>query len=287
VEVAPNTAKNPLDLDVGAALSPSVTVLSKQRNRATGGASGSAAARHRPAYDAGGALPPHALPPRSAAEVVSAAQAAAASAPPPLELPHPMGGAGVQGAMENVLGWIQNVLIVMETQAAVLEATQAQHAALRSTLAAYTSQIQTDLQTLVADFDSSAQTAAAQHQPLPLEFAALPPQPPANGGDGAQAPPFARPAPMLRQTSSNFFSVGGSVPHDGEAALHAAPYACLAPGGDETSIVYIVAKVRHRRVRRRGGLRGFRSAGQFACTKVRNEVATSKGSSALDAHSCS
>jgi hypothetical protein len=144
----------------------------------------------------------------------------------------------------------------METQAAVLEATQAQHAALRSTLAAYTSQIQTDLQTLVADFDSSAQTAAAHYQPLPLEFAALPPQPPlnGNGGDGAAppvappvAPPLARPAPMLRQTSSNFFSVGGSVPHDGEAALHAAPYAQLAPGGDETSIVYIVAKVRHRR----------------------------------------
>jgi hypothetical protein len=188
--------------------------------------------------------------------VVSAAQAAAASAPPPLELPHPMGGAGVQGAMENVLGWIQNVLIVMETQAAVLEATQAQHASLRSTLAAYTSQIQTDLQTLVADFDSSAQTAAAHYQPLPLEFAALPPQPPLNGGDGdgaappvapPVAPPLARPAPMLRQTSSNFFSVGGSVPHDGEAALHAAPYAQLAPGGDETSIVYIVAKVRHRR----------------------------------------
>jgi hypothetical protein len=264
VEVAPNTAKNPLDLDVGAALSPSVTVLSKQRNRATGGASGSAAARHRPTHDVGAALPPLATPPRSTAEVAPAAQAAAASVSPPLELPHPMGGAGVKGAMENVLGWVQNVLDVMETQAAmlgriqnvqiamdtkaaVLEATQAQHAALQSTLAAYRSRIQTDLQTLVADFNSSAQTAAAQPQPLRLEAAALPPQPLPNPTGGGAAPPLARLATMQRQWSSNFFSVGDSVPHDGEAALHAAPYAQLAPGGDETSIAYIVAKVGHRR----------------------------------------
>jgi hypothetical protein len=136
----------------------------------------------------------------------------------------------------------------MEAQAAVLEVTQAQHAALQNTLAAYRSRIQTDLQTVV-DFNSSAQTAAAQPQPLRLEAAALPPQPLPNPTGGGAARPL-----MQRQWSSNFFSVGGIVPHDGEAALHAAPYACLASGGDETSVAYIVAKVRHRSSR--GG--GFR-----------------------------
>ena len=287
VEVLPDTVASPLDLDVGVTTSSSVTVLSKRNRAAVAGAgssssraaassapSGAAHRNQRAASHRSSAQHVTATDPVAAAEAVAAARTVVAEAAVPLALPHPQGGAGVQGSMENVLGWIQNALIVMETQAAVLEAAQAQHNALRSTLTAYTVRIQADLQALVADFDSSA--AATDHNgnhntngsvntteppppshPQPLDFGAMPPpppQPPMNGGLGDPLS-LVRPSLIMRQTSSNYFSGSGNVSVDVsvdvEAALHSAPYALMDSGAGaessaaESSIAYIVAKVWH------------------------------------------
>jgi hypothetical protein len=280
VELLPDTVASPLDLDVGTTTSNSVTVLSK-RNRGTTAGAGSSShasssapagggrrnqrtASHRPQQLSQG----YATDPRTAAEAVAAAQAAVVEAVPLVELPHPQGGGGVYGSMENVLGWIQNALTVMETQGAVLqnaltvvEAAQAQHQALRSTLEnAYTARIQEDLQLLVADFNSSSVSTdngnsgpaePSPPPPLALDLGSTPapaPQPPSNDSASDNLLALARPSPMIRQTSSSYFSARGCVSADVEAALHSAPYAPMGTGGAgdsaaETSIAYIVAKV--------------------------------------------
>ena len=250
MEVHVDTDASPLDLDVGSTISPSVTVLSK-RNR--GGAGSSSRAP---------------LPQQSSNEDVTVAAARAATqaegegkafaSTPSLNLPFPAGDGGVNGSLQNVLGWIQNSLLVMDSQSRVLEAMQAQHAALRRTISSYQERIQLDLQALVTDHETREAYTAAQ--PHALSLSAPPPPPgappplPALGAAGLGAP-LEQPAAMMRQTSSNYFSVQGGVSVAGEAAAAAVPYAAVAGGHDPTAeadIVYIVAKVqRQRRVAQR------------------------------------
>ena len=283
VELIPNTAENPLDLDVGAAMSPSVTVLSKRNGRNAGvGASYSPSSSSSSSSGAGRRTQRAVVPDSGsashqsfqqyttdsravaeAAATVAGAQAAVAGAVPSLGLrDRPQGGAGVQESMQNVLGQIRNMQAAMK----------AQHDAFQSTLATYASRIESDFQTLVADIDASSapsnidynintksnsssgsgSSSGSTVEPTPLsvpygfgEMPAPPPQPPTEEGfeDRSSRP---RSRPTMRQTSSKSFSVHGDV----EAALHSAPYARTNSGASvaensaaEQSIVYIVAKV--------------------------------------------
>lgn len=264
VELLPNINLDPMVLDVGATSSPCVTVLSKRNIKKAGvcashcSSSSSGAGRRKQRSkvpDSGSAshqtFHQSTTDSRAAAEgPARVAAAQAAGAVPSLGLPHrPQGGAGVQGSMQNVMGQIRSM------QAAI----KAQHDAFQSALATYAARIESDLQTLVADIDSSSAPSNNHHSsssssstvepmppPLPRGFGDIPAPPPQlptkEDSDGHSS----RSTPTMRQTSSTSFSIHGDV----EADLHSAPYARANSGASEAedsaaeqSIAYIVAKV--------------------------------------------